>query len=70
METVATPDTAQEAFVKLKGNQGWRDELGRLWRKDRLHKDHWDVTDEKGLKVVEVRFDGTILWPGPKNKNK
>jgi hypothetical protein len=38
------------------------------WKKDQLHKDHWDVTDRKGNKVKEVTFDGRQLWPnGPKN---
>jgi RHS repeat-associated protein len=54
--------------VKLKGNQGYRDKSGNTWKKDKLHKDHWDVTDRKGKKVREVTFDGRILWPnGPKN---
>lgn len=38
-------------WTKLKGNQGWRDESGRIWKKDQLHKDHWDIMDRKGKKV-------------------
>jgi len=57
--------------TKLKGNQGYRDKDGNTWKKDTLHKDHWDVTDRKGNKIKEVTFEGKQLWPnGPKNKNK
>ena len=56
---------------KLKGNQGWRDKDGNIWKKDQLHKDHWDVSDPKGNKIREVDFHNNELWPnGPKNKNK
>ena len=54
--------------TKLRGNQGWRDENGNIWRKDMLHKDHWDVIDRSGNKIKEVTFDGRELWPnGPEN---
>lgn len=54
--------------IKLKGSQGWRDEAGNIWKKDMLHKDHWDVSDRTGTKIKEVTFDGRELWPnGPKN---
>ena len=57
--------------VKLKGNQGYRDSKGNIWKKDQLHKDHWDVTDKKGRKIREVTFEGKQIWPsGRKNKNK
>jgi hypothetical protein len=58
--------------VKLKNGQGWRDSNGNIWKKDQLHKDHWDVTDPKtGKKVKEVDFNGNQIWPGgAKNKNK
>lgn len=56
--------------TKLKGSQGWRDEDGNIWRKDMLHKDHWDVSDRAGKKIKEVTFDGRELWPnGPQNAN-
>ena len=56
--------------VKLKRGQGYRDKKGNTWRKDKLHKDHWDVVDRKGRKVKEVTFDGRQIWPGaPKQKN-
>ncbi|MGA2814222.1 MAG: RHS repeat-associated core domain-containing protein [Candidatus Acidiferrum sp.] len=54
--------------VKLKGGQGYRDKNGNLWKRDQLHKDHWDVSDRKGNKIKEVTFDGRQIWPdGPKN---
>jgi RHS repeat-associated protein len=57
--------------TKLKGNQGYKDKAGNIWKKDMKHKDHWDVSDKKGKKVKEVTFDGKQLWPdGQKNKNK
>jgi hypothetical protein len=58
-------------WTKLRGNQGWRDRDGNIWKKDQLHKDHWDVSNPKGEKIREVDFDGNQIWPdGPKNKNK
>jgi len=62
---------AGKGWTKLRGAQGWRDEAGRIWKKDMKHKDHWDVSDKKGNKVMEVDFEGRQIWPdGPKNKNK
>jgi hypothetical protein len=58
-------------WVKLRGDQGWRDAKGNRWKKDKLHKDHWDISDDKGNKIKEVDFEGNEIWPnGPKNKNK
>lgn len=59
-------------WIKLKGNQGWKNtEDGTYWKKDMLHKDHWDISNSKGKKVREVDFNGKEIWPnGPKNKNK
>jgi len=34
--------------IKLKGDQGYRDGEGNRWKKDQLHKDHWDVIDRSG----------------------
>jgi hypothetical protein len=60
-----------DGWKKLKGNQGWIDSEGRIWHKDKKHKDHWDVSDRKGNKILEVDFNGKKIWPGgPKNKNK
>jgi len=60
-----------DGATKLKGNQGYRDNDGNIWKKDQLHKDHWDVSDRKGNKIKEVDFNGKQIWPGgPKNKNK
>jgi hypothetical protein len=51
--------------------KGWRDPQGNLWNIDRLHKDHWDVSDSKGNKIREVDFQGVQIWPGgPKNRIK
>ncbi|MBI1337368.1 MAG: hypothetical protein GC164_10450 [Phycisphaera sp.] len=58
-----------EGWTKLRGDQGWRDAAGNIWRKDQLHKDHWDITDRKGRKIREVDFAGRQIWPmGPKHK--
>ncbi len=62
---------SSDNFTKLRGDQGYRDNQGNIWRKDQLHKDHWDVMDRRGNKIKEVDFEGKQLWPGgPKNKNK
>ncbi|MEM7382778.1 MAG: tetratricopeptide repeat protein [Bacteroidota bacterium] len=57
---------------KLKNGQGWKDKKGNIWKKDKMHQDHWDVTDPKtGKKIKEVDFNGNQIWPdGPKNKGK
>jgi hypothetical protein len=70
-DVIALPGES-EVWVKLKGDQGWRDSAGNIWKKDRLHKDHWDVSDPRtGTKIREVDFRGVQIWPaGPKNKNK
>ena len=66
-----TPETAPDDFTKLKNGQGWRDKNGNVWKKDMLHKDHWDVSNKKGVKIKEIDFNGNQIWPGgPKNKNK
>jgi len=58
-------------WIKLKGNQGWKDSDGNIWKKDKLHKDHWDVSNPQGKKIREVDFFGRKIWPaGPKNRNK
>ena len=58
-------------WVKLPGGQGWKYKDGSIWKKDRLHKDHWDITDRKGKKIREVDFNGEQLWPeGPKQRGK
>jgi len=59
------------AWVKLKKGQGWKDSDGNIWKKDKLHKDHWDVSDSVGKKIREVDFFGRQIWPsGRKNRNK
>ena len=67
-----TPDNNPEDFTKLKNGQGYKEKkTGHIWKKDQLHKDHWDVSDSKGRKVKEVDYEGRQIWPdGPKNKNK
>ena len=59
-----------KGWTKLKGSQGWRDGQGNIWKKDKLHKDHWDVMDKKGRKIREIDFNGEQIWPGATNKNK
>ena len=66
-----TPDSNPEEFIRLKNGQGFKDKKGNVWKKDKLHKDHWDISNKKGNKVKEVDFDGKKIWPdGSKNKNK
>ena len=68
-----TPETHRDKFDKLRGDQGYRpkDATNERWKKDKLHKDHWDVSDTKGKKIKEIDFNGNQIWPdGPKNKNK
>ena len=66
-----TPDTTPEDFTKLKNGQGWRDKDGNVWKKDMLHKDHWDISNKKGVKIKEIDFNGNQIWPGgSKNKNR
>ena len=65
------PSNKSKNFIKLKNGQGYKDLNGNIWKKDQLHKDHWDVTDKKGNKIREVDFDGNQIWPnGPKNKKR
>lgn len=64
-----TPPGFGHGWSKLRGGQGYRDPAGDLWRVDRLHGDHWDVSDPVGRKVREVDFEGRQIWPdGPKNR--
>ena len=66
-----TPETSPEMFRRLKNGQGFLDNKKRLWKKDTLHKNHWDVSSIKGKKLMEVDYKGRKIWPdGPKNKNK
>ena len=68
---IKTPTSDLKDYTKLKGNQGYKDKDGNIWKKDQLHKDHWDISNNKGKKIKEVDFDGKEIWPnGPKNKNK
>ncbi|MCK9273127.1 RHS repeat-associated core domain-containing protein, partial [Candidatus Gracilibacteria bacterium] len=67
----STPSKDNSDFTKLKGNQGYKDSNGNIWKKDMKHKDHWDISDSKGRKVKEIDFEGNQIRPdGPKNKNK
>ena len=61
-----------EHWIKLKGNQGWKNtDNNTIWKKDKLHGDHWDVMDRTGKKIKEIDFYGKQIWPyGTKNKNK
>lgn len=55
---IDTPTSNPKGFGKLRGNQGFKDRKGHIWKKDKLHKDHWDVSDSKGRKIKEVDFNG------------
>ena len=67
----ATPKSNPDQFTKMRGDQGYKGRDGNLWKVDRLHKDHYDVSNSKGEKIREVDFFGNQIWPdGPKNKNK
>lgn len=48
---------------KLKNGQGYKDNNGNIWKKDQLHKDHWDISDRHGNKIREVDFNGNEIWP-------
>lgn len=64
-----TPISNPKSFDKSRRNQGYRDAKGNIWKKDKLHKDHWDVSNGKGRKIKKVDFNGRQIWPnGPKNK--
>jgi len=67
-----TPKNNSEEFIKLKNWQWYKDENGLIWKKDMLHKDHWDISHPKTWdKVKEVDFFWNELWPNwPENKNK
>ncbi|MBW7453393.1 RHS repeat protein [Paenibacillus sepulcri] len=69
---IPTPSESPNDFIKQRGNQGYKEKsTGLTWKKDQLHKDHWDLSDSKGKKVKEVDFNGKQIWPnGNKNKNK
>ncbi|WP_090375287.1 hypothetical protein [Dyadobacter sp. SG02] len=69
---VSASKTPPGNLTRLRNGQGWRDSEGNEWKLDKLHEDHWDVTDPKTRKKVnEVDFEGKQIWPdGAKNKNK
>lgn len=46
--------------VKAKGENSWVDKWGRIWKWDTKHRDHWDVTDPKTGKHINVNPDGSI----------
>ncbi len=58
---------------KLKGNQGYMDKKGNIYKPDKFHHgDHIDVSDKKGRRLRELDINtGRQIWPGgPKNKNR
>jgi hypothetical protein len=71
-EKITNLPSKSSNWVKLRGNQGSKNVSdGSIWKKDMLHKEHWDVSDSKGNKIKEIDFSGKQIWPGgPKNKNK
>ena len=71
MPSQPPPGYNPTTWAKLPRDQGFRDPDNLLWKLDRLHKDHWDVSDRQGRKVKEIDFAGNQIWPGgPKNKGK
>lgn len=44
--------------VKVKGKPAYVDDQDRTWEWDRLHQDHWDVTDKNG-DHINVNPDGS-----------
>jgi len=53
------PKSGRGKPVKVRGKPGYVDDKGRIWEWDRLHKDHWDVTDPKTGKHINVNPDGS-----------
>jgi hypothetical protein len=59
-----TPTTNPENFDRIKGTKAKIDkETGEVWEHDQLHKDHWEVYDnkkdwEKGRRDRDVWDDG------------
>jgi hypothetical protein len=55
----------------MKNGQWWKDINWDFWNKDQLHKDHWDISNKNWDKIMEIDYNGKLLWPNwPKNKNK
>lgn len=52
------PKSGHGRPVKVRGKTAWKDNQGRLWEWDKLHKDHWDVTDKNG-DHINVNPDGS-----------
>lgn len=61
----STPRYSKEPpgkLTKLRGGQGWKDKKGNIWKKDRKHKDHYDVTNPKtgkrlmGLIIMVTKY--------------
>ena len=72
MNKIVDLPSSGEHWIKLKGDQGWKNSKDNtIWKKDKLHGDHWDVSDRTGKKIKEIDFNGKQIWPyGKKNKNK
>lgn len=54
------PKSGKGKPVKVNGQNAWVDKRGRIWKWDTKHKDHWDVTDPKTGKHINVNPDGSI----------
>lgn len=52
------PKSGHGKPVPIKGRNAWRDKYGRTWQWDKQHEDHWDVTDPKTGKHINVNPDG------------
>ena len=44
-------------LTRLRDGQEWKNKKGNIWKKDRKHKDHYDVTNPKTRK----RLKGLII---------
>ncbi|WP_089188246.1 filamentous hemagglutinin N-terminal domain-containing protein [Campylobacter sputorum] len=61
-----TPDMNKNRFEKLKRNKAYKDKNdGKIWIKDMLHKNHWEVYKdkkayEKGKRLFDVWDDGRL----------
>mgnify|MGYP001011051529 CR=1 FL=1 len=73
----STPRYSKEPpgkLTKLRGGQGWKDKKGNIWKKDRKHKDHYDVTNPKtgkrlmGLIIMVTKYRQIDLKIKTKNK--
>jgi len=56
------PKSGRGKPVTIPNGTAWKDNKGRTWKWDRLHKDHWDVTDKDG-DHINVQSIGQLPMP-------